>query len=112
MSLVTATGGFAVPATDTATDPLSLPVLVNATMDIVQIHDDNRFNKKLFEICLPADFRGPIPDTDSGQRVKYLSRQEFFRVHTAERCDLLGGSQLGKCVNRRLDQRDRIIGPE
>jgi hypothetical protein len=38
-----AAGGLTMPATDTATDPLAVAVLLNAAMDIVKIHDENRF---------------------------------------------------------------------
>ena len=44
VAFVPAAGCLTVTASGTATNPLSLAVLLNAAMDIVEIHDENRFD--------------------------------------------------------------------
>ena len=45
VSLVATSSSFPVPATGTSANTLSLAVLLNAAMDIVQVHDGDRLNR-------------------------------------------------------------------
>ena len=96
-------------AAGSPTDPLSFAVFCNSAVDIIQVHNETvlTFSKNLSWMDAKA---GAVNGRRKHSVGLNLAGHQLLGLQTAERGDLLAGSQLRQRVDGCFDERDGIIG--